>query len=357
MENARKLIMLVDDSRTNLLAGKEVLSESWSVQTIPSAGKMFEALEWSKPDIILLDVDMPEMTGFEAIQKLKEQPATRDIPVIFLTAMSESAAELEGLQLGAVDYITKPFSPPLLRQRVSMHLLLKAQQRELEKYNKNLQHMVEEKTRTIFKLQNKLITAMAEMIEGRDGTTGDHIRDTTLYLEILLSAAAKANLWTEQITEWDTKLLIRASQLHDVGKIAISDNILKKPEKLTREEFEEMKRHVSLGVHFIERLQDGEDDSLFLQYAKNFAGYHHEKWDGSGYLHGLSGEEIPLLGRMMALVDVYDALTSDRPYKKKFSHDEAVSIIKEGKGRHFDPALVDLFEENIDMFRRIANDQ
>jgi putative two-component system response regulator len=356
MERERTFIMLVDDNRTNLLMGKEALSERWAVQTVPSAAKMFEALEWSKPELILLDVRMPEMSGFEAIQKLKKQPATRDIPIIFLTAMNESANELEGLRLGAVDYITKPFSPPLLRQRVAIHLLLHSQHRTLEKYNKNLQRMVNKKTEAIFKLQSKLITAMTDMIEGRDENTGGHIANTKRYLAILLSAAVKANIWP-QAKEWDIELLLHASQLHDIGKIAISDSILKKPGKLTEEEFEEMKRHATLGAAFIDRLQDGEDDSLFLQYARLFAAYHHEKWDGSGYPYGLSKEDIPLLGRMMALADVYDALTSDRPYKQAFSHGEAAKIIIEGKGKHFDPTIVGLFEENSELFRHMANDR
>ncbi|MDR2745558.1 MAG: response regulator, partial [Desulfovibrio sp.] len=175
MEHSRKLIMLVDDNRTNLLAGKTALSEDYTVLTVPSAAKMLEAVEWRRPELILLDVDMPEMNGFEAIKILKGRPETQDIPVIFLTALSECSNELEGLQLGAVDYIAKPFSPPLLRQRIMLHLLLENQKRELQNYNDNLQDMVEAKTKTILKLQNKILAAMAEMVEGRDGTTGDHI--------------------------------------------------------------------------------------------------------------------------------------------------------------------------------------
>ncbi|MDR2112039.1 MAG: response regulator [Candidatus Accumulibacter sp.] len=352
MGNSRKLIMLVDDNRTNLLTGKTVLSECYTVLTASSAAKMFETLEWSRPELILLDIDMPEMNGFEAIRILKERPGTRDISVIFLTARDDSDDELEGLQLGAVDYITKPFSPPLLRKRVELHLLMEEQKRALQEYNDNLQNMVEAKTRTILKLQNKILTAMAEMVEGRDNVTGSHIANTQRYLGILLSAVIDAGLWKEQTSEWDIELLLQSSQLHDVGKIAIRDSILKKPGKLSREEFEEMKQHVVFGVGFIERLEDGEEDSRFLQYAKIFAAFHHEKWDGSGYPHGLSGEDIPLLGRMMAIVDVYDALTSRRPYTRAFSHEEAARIIVKGKGTHFDPTLVDLFEPLAGMFRQ-----
>jgi putative two-component system response regulator len=337
----------VDDNRTNLLTGKTALSEQYMVVTVPSAFKMLEALDYSKPELILLDVDMPEMNGFEAIKILKSRPQTRDIPVIFLTAMTESADELEGLQLGAVDYITKPFSPPLLRKRVELHLLLENQKHILKNYNNNLQSMVAAKTRTILKLQNKILTAMAEMVEGRDGITGDHIANTQRYLMNLMTALLNSGMWKEQCASWDVELLIQSSQLHDIGKIAIRDSILKKPGKLTAEEFEEMKQHVPVGVGFIDRLEDKddeEDDSRFLRYAKVFIAFHHEKWDGSGYPYGLSGEKIPLLGRMMAIADVYDALTSERPYKKAFNPEEARQIILEGKGSHFDPSLVSLFE-------------
>jgi putative two-component system response regulator len=197
---------------------------------------------------------------------------------------------------------------------------------------------------------------MAEMVEGRDGTTGDHIVNTQKYLRILLTAARNAGMWPEQSSRWDIDLLTQSCQLHDVGKISISDKVLKKPGRLTEEEFTEMKLHVAYGVNFIERLEDDEEDSSFLQYAKTFAAYHHEKWDGSGYPYCLAGEDIPPLGRMMAIADVYDALTSERPYKKPFSHDEAVWIIINSKESHFDPRLVRLFEEVAEMFRRTPKD-
>jgi len=356
MEQDRALIMLVDDSNTSLTAGVEALSSHWPLTTARSAAEMFEVLERSKPELILLDVYMPGMTGFEAIQELKKQPETRDIPVIFLTAMNERTDELEGLQFGAVDYITKPFMPALLRQRVAIHLLLKKQQSELEHFNKNLQCMVNEKAKTIVKLKDKLLTVMAEMIEARDGTTGKHIANTQRYLEILLNAAVKGNKWPEEAAEWDIALLLTASQLHDIGKISIDDNILRKPGRLTEAEFAEMQRHVPYGVKIIARLQEDEEDTRFLQYAKIFAAFHHEKWDGSGYPLGLSGEKIPLLSRMLALCDVYDAITSVRSYKKALGHEEAKKIIQASKGAHFDPAVVNLFEEYSEMFRNVVDE-
>jgi putative two-component system response regulator len=360
-----KLVMLVDDSGVNLLAGKTALSEGRKVLTAGSAAIMLEMLEWSRPDLILLDVDMPEMDGFEAIRILKVRPETRDIPVIFLTAMNDSASELQGLELGAVDYIAKPFSPSLLRKRVDLHLLLHDQKQvladqkrvleeqkgELLHFYDNLQSMVEEKTRTILKLQYKLLGAMADMVEGRDGATGDHIARTQRYMRILLAGVMDAGLWPEESGTWDIELLCQSCQLHDVGKISISDSILMKPGPLTAAESSEMRQHIVRGVGFIERLEDGEPDSAFLRHAKTFAAYHHEKWDGTGYPGGLAGEDIPLLGRLMAVVDVYDALTSERPYKKAFSHEEAVRIILDGEGTHFDPALVKLFEQAAGNFR------
>jgi putative two-component system response regulator len=272
--------------------------------------------------------------------------------------MHDSVSELKGLELGAVDYIAKPFSPPLLRKRVELHLLLQDQKHvleeqkdELQHYNDNLQSMVEEKTHTILKLQNKLLEAMAEMVESRDGVTGDHIARTRQYMRILLSAVIDTGIWAEETAEWDIELLCQSCQLHDVGKIAINDNILKKRGALTAEEFAEMQQHILLGVSFIEKLEDDDPTSAFLRYAKIFVAYHHERWDGTGYPAGLAGENIPLLGRLMAIVDVYDALTSNRPYKRALSHEEAVRIILDGKGKHYDPVLAGLFEQVAEQFR------
>jgi putative two-component system response regulator len=359
MENKKELIFLVDDSSANLRAGKNVLTEYYAVATAPSAEKMFVLLENNIPALILLDIEMPEMNGYEAIKILKEQPKTKNIPVVFLTGKTDTDNELEGLSLGAIDYITKPFMPLLLLKRIEAHLLvetqkrnLEIQQRELKNFNDNLQQMVEAKTATVLELQNAILKTMAELVECRDNVTGGHIERTQRGVSILLSALKEDSPYSDETIDWDINLLLQSSQLHDVGKIAISDTILNKPGKLTYEEFEEMKKHAAFGVTVIERIEASTRENDFLKYAKIFAGTHHEKWDGTGYPNGLKGEAIPLPGRIMAIADVYDALVSDRPYKKAFTHEEAVRIITEGKGTQFDPILVDLFVKVQEQFKK-----
>ncbi|MDR1579937.1 MAG: response regulator, partial [Synergistaceae bacterium] len=328
------------------------------------AAKMFDLLERNEPELILLDIDMPEMDGYEAIKILKENPATRDILVIFLTGKSDSESELEGLSLGAVDYISKPFMPPLLRKRIELHLMveeqkraletqkqkLEAQQAELKNFNDNLKAMVEEKTKKVLELQSAILKTVADLVESRDDITGGHVERTQHGLKTLIDGLQELGLYREQTQDWDIDLMLQSSQLHDVGKIAIVDSILNKPGHLSPEEFDEIKKHTTIGVQIIEKIESNTSESDFLKYAKIFAGTHQEKWDGTGYPMGLAGEEIPLQGRLMAIADVYDALVSDRPYKKALSHEEAVRIILEGKGTHFDPVLVDVFEQVADEF-------
>jgi len=351
MKSEENLVILVDDNPANLRIGKNVLADKYIVATAPSAEKMFSLLENNIPAIILLDIDMPEMNGYEAIKLLKSKPETKDIPVIFLTAKTESDDELEGLSLGAIDFITKPFNPALLLKRIEVHLLVEAQRKELKYFNENLQKMVKEKTQSVLDLQNALLKTMAELVECRDDITGGHIERTQRGIKILLEELDKRNIYREETKGWDMNLLLQSCQLHDVGKISIDDNILKKPGKLNDREFNEMKKHASFGEQIIEKIETLAKESDFLDYAKIFAASHHENWDGSGYPRGLKGNNIPLLGRIMAIADVYDALTSVRPYKKAFTHEEAVQIITEGSGTQFDPALVDMFVSVADRFK------
>ena len=343
MEQVRKKIIMVDDDRTNLTVAKNTLSARYDVFTVPSGEKLFTLLEKVTPDLILLDVEMPEMDGYEVIKTLKTSASTNAIPVIFLTARIDPENEVKGLSLGAVDYITKPFSRQLLLQRIELHLQLESQRLELKRYAIDLEGMVKEKTQSVVELKNAVLKTVAELVEYRDNITGRHIERTQTYLRLLVDMLLRDGIYADELSSWDIDLFVMSSQLHDVGKISIRDEILMKPGKLTDEEFEEMKKHASLGRKIIEQMQEKTPENAFLEYAKILAGSHHEKWDGSGYPLGTKGGEIPLEGRLMALVDVYDALTNDRPYKKAFSHEKAVEIITEGIGKHFDPLISETF--------------
>ena len=353
MSTHRKTIFMVDDDMTNLVMGNNALNESYNVFTLNSGARLLKMLENHIPDLILLDVEMPEMNGYDIIQFLKSKERTADIPVIFLTAHNDAASELKGLSLGAIDYIIKPFTPPLLLKRIEVHLLVESQKKQLINFNNNLQVMVDTKTKTVVELKNAFLRTMAELVECRDGTTGEHIGRTELYMRILLEALQAHDSYKNEVASWDTELVLQSVQLHDVGKIAIKDNILKKPGKLTPEEFEEIKTHVKFGERVIEKIKENTTERAFLEQTSIFVATHHEKWDGSGYPRGLKGKEIPLQGRMMAIADVYDALTSDRPYKKAFTHEEAVVIIKQDSGKHFDPDLVDVFLPVSHKFREV----
>jgi putative two-component system response regulator len=354
MKSRRHKILLVDDSMANLTVGKNMLKDLYEVYAIPSAAKLFEILEHVLPDLILLDVMMPEMDGYTAMKKLKADKHLADIPVIFLTSKVDQESELEGLSLGAIDYVTKPFAASLLLRRIENHLLLLAQKKELKNYNDNLRQMVSQKTEQIVELQNAVLSTVAEMVEFRDNMTGGHVTRTQNYLQLLVDKLLEEKIYPDEVAAWDLDFLVSSAQLHDVGKIAISDAILNKPGKLTPEEFEEMKRHVEVGVQAIDRIAKKTDEHAFLHHARIIAGNHHEKWDGSGYPAGLRGAEIPLEGRLMAIADVYDALISTRPYKQPISAETAEKIIKEGSGSHFDPILVDVFGLVASSFGEVA---
>jgi len=343
MAETRKKVILVDDNPINLKLARNTLMGKYDVFTVPSAAKLFELLEKTLVDIILLDVMMPEMSGYDAIKVLKNNPRTADIPVIFLTSKSDTNSELEGFVQGAVDFVSKPFSPQLLLKRVDVHVLVESQKKELEHINQNLQHLVDEKTEEIQELQNAILKTMSNLVEYRDNVTGDHVERSEYFLKLLTEEMIRQNVYNDEVRDWDMKLFFQSSQLHDVGKIAIRDNILMKPAKLTAEEFNEIKKHTYYGEKVIEKIQESTKESVFLTHAKIMAGTHHEKWDGTGYPRGIAGSDIPLQGRLLALVDVYDALISERPYKKPFPPDEALEIIKQGSGVQFDPALVEIF--------------
>jgi putative two-component system response regulator len=354
MKDGRQIIFLVDDNMTNLTTGKAMLKEHYDIFSMSSGTRLFEVLEKITPDLILLDIEMPEMNGYEALKKLKAEKKTREIPVIFLTARNDPGSELEGLNLGAIDYISKPFSPPLLLKRIENHLLMQNQQMALKDYNDNLQQMVQKRTRQVVELQNSILNTVTEMVEFRDDVTGGHIERTQSYLKLLVDKLLWEKIYWDEVSAWNLEFLIPSAQLHDVGKIAISDAILNKPGKLTPDEFETMKKHAAIGEAAIEGIMKTTSENDFLRHAKVFAGTHHEKWDGTGYPRGLKKTDIPLQGRLMAVADVYDALIAVRPYKQPLTTQEAERIIFEGRETHFDPVLVDLFQELSPEFARIA---
>jgi len=343
VEVVRDVIVMVDDDITNLNVARNNLADKYSIVTVPSGEKLFRLLEKISPALILLDIEMPVMNGYEVMRKLKEDKRNAHIPVIFLTAKIDPSSEIEGLNLGAVDYITKPFSRELLRKRIDLHLLFEKQRKDLLNYSLSLESEVGKQTQTVLELQNAIIKIIAELVESRDSITGGHIERTQHYIRLLIDFLLEHNVYTEEISSWDINLFVMSSQLHDVGKITIKDEILMKPGKLTENEYEEMKHHTISGVEIIKRIEENTTVTEFLTYASALAGSHHEQWSGNGYPYGLKGDEIPLHGRIMAIVDVYDALTNDRPYKKAFPHNEAVEIIRESSGKHFDPKIVDVF--------------
>jgi putative two-component system response regulator len=358
MKSNKKKIILVDDSVTNLRIGSRVLIERYDVITVPSAGKLFQVLEKFTPDLILLDVDMPVMNGYETIRILKANEQNRRIPVIFLSSNNGPSCESRGLELGAADYMLKPYSPQLLLKRVETQLRLGDQERVIADYGEKLRQMEREKAKALEELQKNVLKTVIELVERRDEVTGGHVERTHQYVGVLLDVLIKNNIYQDIVCSWEKDFLLQSTRLYDLGKVSINDNILLKPGKLTDEEYAEMKKHTLLGVKIIEDIEaDLEESSAetgFLEHAKAFAGCHHEWWDGTGYPYGLKKYNIPLQGRIMAIADVYAALVTERPYEKARTHEEATRIIAQGKGTHFDPVLVDLFISVSDQFQAIS---
>jgi putative two-component system response regulator len=343
-----KTIFIVDDNDVNLISAEKALSKHYNVFTLQSALNMFELLNKVIPDLILLDILMPEMNGLEAIAKLKTDDRYLHIPVIFLTSKKDEETEIHGFELGAVDFVSKPFSEAVLKNRVRTHL-------EIDEIIRDRTAMYKQQTEKLQKIKNSMVSVLAEMLESRDKTTGGHIERTSAYLRLLINAMIERNIYADEVKSWDIELIVTSARLHDVGKIAVSDLILNKPERLTTTEFETMKIHAAEGERIINKIIHQTGDEDFLHFARLFAGCHHERWDGLGYPHGLKGEEIPLQGRIMAIVDVYDALSSERPYKPALSNEQVVNIIMEGRGEQFDPKIADVFFEIKELFANVGS--
>ncbi len=362
-------ILIVDDNRDNLTVIGGLLKGEYHVRVANSGERALQvAVTAPIPDLILLDIMMPGMDGYETLRHLRAMPETRDTPVIFVTAMTADEDEEAGLRLGAVDYVTKPIRPAILSARVRTHLALKQAHDQLANQNTLLESQVKQRTQEVELIKEVSIQALATLAEKRDNETGNHLTRTQGYIEVLMDGLGEHPDFADQLPPQTRELIAKAAPLHDIGKVGIPDAILLKPGRLTAEEFVIMQTHAQIGAdaltEAIERVlrdhagrQDEQSNRYamsFLEIAREIAGGHHEKWDGSGYPLGLAGNAIPLSARLMALADVFDALVSKRHYKAAIPLDESIEIIRQGRGRHFDPAITDVFLAKIDAFVAIA---
>jgi putative two-component system response regulator len=350
-------ILVVDDTPDNLILMSELLKDYYKIKVANSGVKALKiAQSDTPPDLILLDVMMPDLDGYEVCKQLKANPQTRHIPIIFLTAKSDVTDETKGLELGAIDYITKPINPAIVMARVKTHLDMKMMQDFLRNQNSFLEAEIEKRTREVAAIQDVTIHAMASLAETRDNETGNHIRRTQNYVRVLAQKIRHHPRFAHFLDDDKIiEILFKSAPLHDIGKVGIPDKILLKPGRFEPEEFEIMKTHPELGRSAILHAEyELGLEVPFLKYAKEIAYAHQEKWDGSGYPLGLSGDDIPISARLMAIADVYDALISRRVYKEGMTHEKALQIIVEGKGSHFDPDMVDAFLELQDDFKAIA---
>ena len=351
-----KAVLVVDDTPFNLTLMSGVLKKHYVVHEAASGAQALAMLQTGpKPDLVLLDIMMPDMDGYEVCRRLKVDPATANIPIIFLTANVSSEDEEKGFELGAVDYITKPIKRNVVLARIKTHIQLKAAADFLEDKAQYLENEVARRSQEIEAIQDVTILAMASLAETRDNETGNHIRRTQFYVRALAEKLQNHPRFADELNERTIKLIFKSAPLHDIGKVGIPDHILLKPGRFTQEEFEIMKTHTTLGRDAIATAEERLGVNIAsLNYAKEIAYSHQEKWDGSGYPQGLAGDAIPVSARLMAVGDVYDALISRRPYKQPMPHEKAVQLIIDGRGTHFDPDIVDAFVELQDEFFAIG---
>jgi len=351
------VILVVDDTPDNLVLASELLSPKYVVKVANSGQSALRIAHLEPmPSLVLLDIRMPEMDGYEVCRQLKSDDRTRDIPVIFLSAQSDVEDDARGFEAGAVDYVTKPISPAILQARVAAHLTLKATADYLRDKSAFLEQEVARRTREVSAIQDVMIYAMGSLAETRDNETGNHIRRTQLYVRTLAEHLRSHPRFAPFLTPENIEILFKSAPLHDIGKVGIPDKILLKPGRFEPAEFEIMKTHTTIGRDAIASAEKLLGTSAsFLTIAKEIAYSHQEKYDGSGYPCGLVGDAIPISARLMAVADVYDALISRRVYKDGMSHDQATAILVAGRGSHFDPDVLDAYLELQEAFRAIAS--
>lgn len=352
----KNIILVVDDDKTNLTLAQKILSPEYRIAACNSGVAALKYLEKNQPDLILLDINMPEMDGFEVLKQLRKKVSSSTVPVIFLTADSQTDTEVKCLQMGAMDYVRKPFVPDILLSRVEKTI-------ELDQYRHNLETMVTEQasrlmesTRRISRIQDSVIVGMANLIESRDGSTGKHVKNTQMYVRMIAKELHRRGLFPEELTDAYIEDVCKAAPLHDVGKIKIPDAVLQKPGKLTPEEYETIKLHTTYSRKIIETIIGDLEDEHYVQMMEDIAMYHHERWDGTGYPTGLAGESIPLAARIMAVADVFDALYEERCYKPPIRPIERImQIMMEGRGTQFDPVIIDVFMEMLPTLKEVLH--
>lgn len=350
-------LLVVDDEPINIKVLVDLLRDEYALSVAKDGQQALTRMAADPlPDLVLLDVMMPGLDGIEVCRRLKADERTREVPVIFITAMGQPHDEARGFEAGAVDYVTKPISPPVVTARVRTHVALRDARRRLADQNRELERRVAERTRQLVETQDITIRALASLAETRDNDTGNHIRRTQHYVRALALRLRQDPAFAPRLDDTTVELLFKSAPLHDMGKVGIPDSILLKPGKLDGGEFEVMKTHAALGHDALLAAETaaGQAESSFLRIAREIASGHHERWDGTGYPKGLAGEAIPLSARLMAVADVYDALISQRCYKPAFPHDQAVEMIRSGRGGHFDPSVVDAFLAITQEFQEIA---
>lgn len=339
-------ILIVDDITSNLVILTEMIkSAGYIARPVTSAKQAMMAIEIKLPQLILLDISMPEMDGYEFCELLKKDIETRDIPIIFISAMNKKEDKIRGFKLGAVDFISKPFEIEEVTLRIRNHLKLYKMQQELEVYNKKLHKMVSDKTKKITQEEKYFIYSMAKLSEMKEDASGSHIKNISVNCKLLAMSLQLSPKFAKEISNSFVDAIEIASSLHDIGKIQIQDNVLLKKGKLTREEMEIVKTHALIGANTLTELYNMNEHNEFLKMAIAIARSHHEKWDGSGYPDALSAREIPLAARITSVIDVYDALTNKRCYKEAYSHEESVEIINKESGRSFDPDIIEVFNK------------
>ena len=338
-------VLIVDDSATDRMMITNILSD-YNLLMAEDGVEAMKLLERDKEiDLMILDLNMPNMTGFEVLERMQKDPDYQDISVLILTNHDEVENEIKGLNLGALDYIRKPLNLQSLRKRIEVHVHLKNAQKTLKDNNAMLEKIVEERTRELASTRDITIRALVGLLEVRNIESGNHTKRTQLMMKALCEQLINKGIYCTLLTKSYIQELFNAAPLHDIGKVGIPDYILLKPGRLTPEEFTMMKKHVDYGVKALEYAAGAYDYNSFIHSAVEIIGTHHERFDGTGYPKGLRGEEIPLPGRLMAVIDVYDALVSKRVYKPGYSHEEAMKMMEEQRGLHFDPILLDAFVE------------